>query len=134
MAPEITFYRLRRAPTSAWFGVRQAERPGIAVPDGLAKTFSDTMSGARDAGGEHVAVAEQRDVARSQPTAHHAAHNGCSRQVGVEMLDEQVRRECVRVRQQHMQIVRGPVVPVTGEQAARAGADEVQLVVCPVID
>ena len=53
--------------------------------------------------------------------------NGRSRQVGVEVLDEQVRRECVRVRQQQMQIVRGRVEPVTGEQAARAGADEVQV-------
>ena len=78
-------------------------------------------------GGEHVAVAEQPGVARSQPTAYQAAHHGRSRQVGVEVLDEQARRECVRIRQQQMKIVRGPVEPVTGEQAARAGADEVHL-------
>jgi hypothetical protein len=53
---------------------------------------------ADDAGGGHVAVAEQPGVARSQPTAHHAAHHGRFRQAGVEVLDEQVRRECVRVR------------------------------------
>jgi len=46
---------------------------------------------------------------------------------GVEVLDEQIRRECVRVRQQQVQIVRGPVEPVTSDQATRAGADEVQL-------
>jgi hypothetical protein len=35
-------------------------------------------------------------------------------------------RECVRVRQQQVQIVRGPVEPVTSDQPARAGGDEVQ--------
>ena len=78
-------------------------------------------------GGEHVAVAEQPGVARSQPTAHHAAHHGRSRQVGVEVLDEHVRRECVWIRQQQIQIVRGAVEPIPGEQATGAGADEVQL-------
>jgi hypothetical protein len=72
-------------------------------------------------------VAEQPGVAGSPPTAHHAAHHGRSRQVGVEVLDGQARRERIRVRQQQVQIVRGPVEPVTSEQATRAGADEVQL-------
>ena len=105
--------------------VRVADRPAALRHD--RDTVHAGQAHADDAGGEHVAVAEQPGVARSQPTAHHAAHHGRSRQVGVEVLDEQVRRECVRVRQQQMQIVRGPVEPVTGEQAARAGADEVQL-------
>ena len=43
------------------------------------------------------------------------------------MLDEQVRRKRIRIRHQQMQIVRGPLEPVTGEQPARTGADEVHL-------
>jgi len=79
------------------------------------------------AGVEDVAVAEQPGVARTHPATDHAAHHDRSRQVGVEVLDEQVRRECVRIRQQQMQILRGGVEPVTREHAARAGADEVKL-------
>jgi hypothetical protein len=82
---------------------------------------------ADDAGGEHIAVAEQPGVARFQSTAHYAAHHRRSRQVGVEVADEQVRRECIRIRQQQIQILCGPVEPVAGQQATRAGADEVQM-------
>ncbi|CFS21106.1 Uncharacterised protein [Mycobacterium tuberculosis] len=78
-------------------------------------------------GGEHVAVTKQPGVAPPTPTAHHPADDGRSRQVGVEVLDEQIRRERVRVRQQQVQVVRGPVEAVTGDQSARAGANEVQV-------
>jgi hypothetical protein len=43
------------------------------------------------------------------------------------VVDEQARRKCVRVWQQQVQIVRGPVEPVTSDQATRLGAGEVQL-------
>ena len=105
--------------------VRFADRSAALRHD--RDTTHAAQAHADDAGGEHLAIAEQPGVARSQPTAHHAAHQGRSRHVGVEVLDEQARRECVRVRKQQMQIVCGPVELIAGEQAARAGADEVQL-------
>jgi hypothetical protein len=59
--------------------------------------------------------------------AHQIAHDRRSWQVGVGVLDEQLRREGVRFRQQQVQIMRAPVEPVTGEQPTRAGPHEIQL-------
>ena len=97
--------------------VRIADRPAALRHD--RDTVHAGQAHADRAGGQYVAVAEQPSVARSQPAAHHAAQHGRSGQIRVEVLDEHVRRECVRIRQQQMQIVRGPVEPIPGEQATR---------------
>src|ERR1700677_532539 len=120
-AAQLGDLRAVRAGDDVWV----ADRPAALRHD--RDTAHAGQAHADEAGGEHVVVAEQPGVAGAPPTAHHAAHHGRSRQVGVEVLDEQARRECVWVRQQQVQIVRGPVEPVTSDQATRAGADEVQL-------
>lgn len=110
-----------RAGDDVWV----ADRPATLRHD--RDTAHPGQAHADDAGGEHVVIAEQPGVAPPAPAAHHAAHDGGARQVGVGVLDEQVRRECVRVRQQQMQIPGGAVEPITGDQGTRAGTDKVQL-------